>query len=1202
MKIKISNDDGGEAILSGAVYLNNQLLLGIYCNRYLKQVGSIDGTLAFKNKSLTISGYDDAGCNFHHKIISCDEGYISKRFRTGLAGSKSGQAHDFISVSMSVSKKIGNNTCITVEEQFYNDARMILLAKSDIPIKEEWMPYIIKRLQERDFCNVLEANHIQSKDGVIPNRYMSSRVKSGVICNAGLQIPLKTPQGKYRIVNFEELKVFQVAKYMTGTDLENIVSEGLRSKEISLDCKNPEFRPIGINNFDNYIAHFREDLVAALDRKVIPVRPTKSKLEATALKKSRLFRGQRGCVNATAGAMDDGRKFELMCEEMGCGKTKQALAAVEEHFNRVWLRKHRGKTLKDCLMSGEVEYRTIVTGPGHITEKWAEEAKSEIPDIKTYIIHDVSDFEEIRRKGKERNGKEMYVISKDALKLGSTVSPIPNKYVTKMRPKRMACARCLNNNIVNYKPIGATGAACPDCGGRFWKGVTFPGNYSLTTDGMICPHCGELLLKATKEIKEGKVDNETLIESVLRPEDFKSKTVANSVCIHCGAQLWGVNAKVCGGEQPVSSWIKVKHFKNEQRKSEDVDFVFAPFRNGVRDTSFLDEFVKKVPGNIYTICKEEPGVRKAAPSEFIKKYLKGYFDVCILDECHKFENGNSAQTIAACALSSVSDFTIGLTGTVSNGTASAFWPLLWMWMPRTMRAKGYTYDSGSLMDFVKKYGSIKSTYKKDDSELDSGYNKSSRSGKRLGAPKVAPGISPLLFVDFLLENCVFLDMSDMAEALPDLNEEVVPVELPTKVEQAYKTTIREIRDAIVGDNEGNKLTATLLTQSLIYPDMPMNTKPIMSAIRPNTIIVEPLDFGEEYKDKLLPKEQEIVNIIKKEQKENRRVFVFASFTGEYTPLPRWKEIIEENCGLRGKVAILEARTCSADKRSAWIAKKAKEDMQVILCNCKLVETGLDFCFTHEGVFYNYPTIIFGQITFELAVLWQASHRHYRLNQPLECRTYWCAYERTAQMDALECMALKISSVAAIQGKFSSGALAAMASGVDPRVKLAEALKAGTMADGTEVVELFNKVSGGVEKPTVEDTDVMATYFEVLGAEAVAQKEADSMFDFDFFNDVIGTDENPVEITAKETKTAAKATPVVASAEEEVMLIDLEGLTKVSKKGETVIDCSDFLDFEELLNNDVTAESKLTLTADTKVKRSRKKYCEGQLNMLDFFAS
>ena len=59
----------------------------------------------------------------------------------------------------------------------------------------------------------------------------------------------------------------------------------------------------------------------------------------------------------------------------------------------------------------------------------------------------------------------------------------------------------------------------------------------------------------------------------------------------------------------------------------------------------------------------------------------------------------------------------------------------------------------------------------------------------------ASGMS-ILFLLPISSSCesVFLDMSDMAEALPELNEEVVPVELPTKVEQAYKTTIREIRD------------------------------------------------------------------------------------------------------------------------------------------------------------------------------------------------------------------------------------------------------------------------------------------------------------------------------------------------------------------------------------------------------------------------
>lgn len=72
-------------------------------------------------------------------------------------------------------------------------------------------------------------------------------------------------------------------------------------------------------------------------------------------------------------------------------------------------------------------------------------------------------------------------------------------------------------------------------------------------------------------------------------------------------------------------------------------------------------------------------------------------------------------------------------------------------------------------------------------------------------------------------------------------------------------------------------------------------------------------------------------------------------------------------------------------------------------------------------------------------MWQASRRHYRLNQILACRTIYLLSERTIQLDALEMVASKQVATSAIQGHFSSEGLCAMAQGVDPKIKLAQAV-------------------------------------------------------------------------------------------------------------------------------------------------------------------
>ena len=72
-------------------------------------------------------------------------------------------------------------------------------------------------------------------------------------------------------------------------------------------------------------------------------------------------------------------------------------------------------------------------------------------------------------------------------------------------------------------------------------------------------------------------------------------------------------------------------------------------------------------------------------------------------------------------------------------------------------------------------------------------------------------------------------------------------------------------------------------------------------------------------------------------------------------------------------------------------------------------------------------------------IWQGSHRHYRLNQTEECRTYFLVSERTIQVDAVELVATKEVATSAIQGQFSSEGLYTMARGVDPRVVLAQSV-------------------------------------------------------------------------------------------------------------------------------------------------------------------
>ena len=205
------------------------------------------------------------------------------------------------------------------------------------------------------------------------------------------------------------------------------------------------------------------------------------------------------------------------------------------------------------------------------------------------------------------------------------------------------------------------------------------------------------------------------------------------------------------------------------------------------------------------------------------------------------------------------------------------------------------------------------------------------------------------------------------------------------------------------------------------------------------------------------KEKRLIELINKEKKEGRNCFVFAEYTGSPSTCVsyRLKSIIEEHCHLKGQVAVLESSSPCASKREEWMHKQAAAGIKVFITNPRNVETGLDFCFKQDGIVYNYPTLIFYQLGYSLFTIWQASRRHYRLNQREECRTYYMAVAGTVQQAVIGLIAQKMAATSAIQGKFSVEGLSAMAQGVDVKLKLAQALSNMDEQNGANLQEMFD---------------------------------------------------------------------------------------------------------------------------------------------------
>jgi len=130
-------------------------------------------------------------------------------------------------------------------------------------------------------------------------------------------------------------------------------------------------------------------------------------------------------------------------------------------------------------------------------------------------------------------------------------------------------------------------------------------------------------------------------------------------------------------------------------------------------------------------------------------------------------------------------------------------------------------------------------------------------------------------------------------------------------------------------------------------------------------------------------------------------------------------------------------------REDWLREKVNQDVQVVIGNPMLVQTGLDLL--------DFPTIIFYQTGYSIFTLRQASRRSWRIGQDKRVRIHYLHYRGTMQERALELVGKKLSASLAIEGKLTGDGLASLCSGEDMTLMLAKALVEGRAIEGAETV-------------------------------------------------------------------------------------------------------------------------------------------------------
>jgi len=357
--------------------------------------------------------------------------------------------------------------------------------------------------------------------------------------------------------------------------------------------------------------------------------------------------------------------------------------------------------------------------------------------------------------------------------------------------------------------------------------------------------------------------------------------------------------------------------------------------------------------------------------------------------------------------------------------------------PQALEREGIGY--GNIAKWMARYGVLEKITRSNPED-----NVFSKGKKKNTIIKKRPGISPMVFSNYLMDRCVFLHLADIALDLPSITEEVVQVEMDEELEDAYKELENDLLVAVrAALQRGSKaLLGTYLNALLSYPDRPFDNEVIKDPNPEKDIVIAiPRELP---KEKNYNKEEQLIKLVEAELKKNRRVFIYCQYTNTKDITGRLKDILKKNWI---NAEILRS-SVTPEKREEWVHNKVKEGVKVIIANPKLVETGLDL--------YDFPTMIFYQTGYSVFTLRQASRRSWRIGQRKDVKIYYLFYRGTMQERALQLMGSKMEASLAIEGKFSEEGLLAMTQGEDMTTAMAKALVDGLDVEGAE--QIWKKIN------------------------------------------------------------------------------------------------------------------------------------------------
>ncbi|MHB8627130.1 MAG: hypothetical protein ACYDBJ_13440 [Aggregatilineales bacterium] len=402
---------------------------------------------------------------------------------------------------------------------------------------------------------------------------------------------------------------------------------------------------------------------------------------------------------------------------------------------------------------------------------------------------------------------------------------------------------------------------------------------------------------------------------------------------------------------------------------------------------------------------------KVPLSKFIAERYPDRVGLFICDEIHECKSTSTDQGEALSVLANAATKTVGLTGTLYGGNASSLYGIEFLCNPR-VRAR-YPWGRG-MSQWVRDMGVLEKVVQYRPQHDKAGKYTGKRRMEQ--KPKEAPGCSPLL-VHEIIDHCVFVGLLDMGRAMPEYREIPVKIQPDPDVAALYVEAKKELGEYVADcRKDGDASPMAMYLQALLnWPDAPYRDE---ECIHRKRLSRDSDEFMESLvyvipgvdENRVFAKEQWLIDTVRAELAQGRGVAVFCHQTGTRDIQPRLERLLKEHIPA-ARPFILKS-SVAADKREYVLNRQVTVGTNVLICNARLVQTGLDLI--------DFPSIVFFEVDYSLFVMAQASRRAWRLIQDRPCKTFYPYYDGMMEHQAVQLIGRKQQAANLLYGEGNGG--------------------------------------------------------------------------------------------------------------------------------------------------------------------------------------